>query len=161
VSGKVASKQANAVDAHVGRRLRERRTLLGMSQEKLGQLLGLTFQQIQKYERGINRIGAGRLFDMAHALGVGILFFYEGLIDDRSGQPLGFAEEMEPMPFSDRPVNNEAVQLSIAFARVTDPRSRKRALDFVNSLSGGNDSARAKAKRKDRGRGKARHKDKN
>lgn len=131
-----------------------------MSQEKLGQLLGLTFQQIQKYERGINRIGAGRLFDMAHALGVGILFFYEGLIDERSGQPLGFAEEMEPAPFSDRPVNSEAVQLSVAFARVTDPKARRRVIDFVHGLSGSVDNTRAKAKRKDRGRGKARHKEK-
>jgi transcriptional regulator with XRE-family HTH domain len=127
-----------------------------MSQEKLGQLLGLTFQQIQKYERGINRVGAGRLFDMAHALGVGILFFYEGLIDDRSGQPLGFAEEMEPAPFSDRPINNEAVQLSIAFARVTDPKARKRVLELARTLSGADDHTRAKAKRKDRGRGKTR-----
>lgn len=129
-----------------------------MSQEKLGQLLGLTFQQIQKYERGINRIGAGRLFDMAHALGVGILFFYEGLIDDRSGQPMGFAEEMDAEPFVDRPLNNEAVQLSIAFARVTDPKARKRMLDLAHSLGGGGDNTRAKPKRKDRGRAKTRPK---
>jgi transcriptional regulator with XRE-family HTH domain len=127
-----------------------------MSQEKLGHLLGLTFQQIQKYERGINRIGAGRLFDMAHALGVGILFFYEGLIDDRSGQPLGFAEEMELAPFADRPLNNEGVQLSIAFARVTDPKARKRVLDLARTLGGADDNTRSKAKRKDRGRGKTR-----
>lgn len=127
-----------------------------MSQDKVGHMLGLTFQQIQKYERGINRIGAGRLFDMAHVLGVGILFFYDGLIDDRSGQPMGFAEEMDPIPFSDRPLNNDAVQMSIAFARVTDPKARKRVLDLAHSLASSEDHSRPKAKRK--GRGKSRHK---
>jgi transcriptional regulator with XRE-family HTH domain len=131
-----------------------------MSQDKLGHMLGLTFQQIQKYERGINRIGAGRLFDMAHVLGVGMLYFYDGLINDRSGQPMGFAEEMEPAPFIDRPLNNDAVQMSIAFARVTDPKARKRVLDLAHSLAGSDDSPRAKPKRKDRGRAKSRRKDK-
>src|SRR3954471_8755620 len=70
-------KKANPVDAHVGHRVRLRRMLIGMSQERLGELLGLTFQQVQKYEKGINRIGAGRLFEVAGILGVPIGFFYE------------------------------------------------------------------------------------
>jgi len=133
--------------------------VLGMSQEKLGHLLGLTFQQIQKYERGINRIGAGRLFDMAHALGVGILYFYEGLIDKNSGEPFGFAEEVETPPFTDRPLNNEAVQLSLAFARVHDAKARRRVLEFVNNLADVDDKVRVKIKRKDRGRVKSRAKE--
>ena len=71
------SRRANPIDIHVGSRVRFRRMLLGMSQEKLGEKLGLTFQQVQKYEKGINRIGASRLFDLAQVLGVSVQFFYE------------------------------------------------------------------------------------
>src|SRR4029079_16201278 len=71
------SRRPNPIDVHVGGRVRFRRMLLGMSQEKLGEKLGLTFQQIQKYEKGINRIGASRLFDLAQVLGVSVQFFYE------------------------------------------------------------------------------------
>src|SRR5262245_5670491 len=71
------ARRANPIDVHVGSRVRFRRMLLGMSQEKLGEKLGLTFQQIQKYEKGINRIGASRLFDLAQVLGVSVQFFYE------------------------------------------------------------------------------------
>src|SRR5690606_38628517 len=73
------SRRANPIDVHVGSRVRLRRMLLGMSQEKLGEHLGLTFQQIQKYEKGINRIGASRLFDLSKVLGVPVQFFYEDL----------------------------------------------------------------------------------
>ena len=72
-------KQANPIDIQVGNRVRIRRMLIGMSQEKLGDLLGLTFQQVQKYEKGVNRIGAGRLFEVARILNVPIDFFYEGV----------------------------------------------------------------------------------
>ena len=72
-------KQANPIDAQVGNRVRLRRMLIGMSQERLGELLGLTFQQVQKYEKGVNRIGAGRLFDVSRILGVSIDYFYEGV----------------------------------------------------------------------------------
>src|ERR1700754_427873 len=75
---RVPKKQANPVDIQVGSRVRIRRMLIGMSQERLGDLLGLTFQQVQKYEKGVNRIGAGRLFDVARILGVPIDYFYEG-----------------------------------------------------------------------------------
>src|ERR1700721_4367561 len=72
-------KQANPIDVQVGNRVRIRRMLIGMSQERLGDLLGLTFQQVQKYEKGVNRIGAGRLFEVSRILGVPIDFFYEGV----------------------------------------------------------------------------------
>src|SRR5271170_2175076 len=80
-------KQANPIDAQVGNRIRLRRMLIGMSQEKLGELLGLTFQQVQKYEKGVNRIGAGRLYQVAHILGVQIAYFYEGVIEQPPGDP--------------------------------------------------------------------------
>ena len=92
------SKQASAIDVLVGRQLRARRVDRGMSQEQLADELGITFQQIQKYEGGKNRIAAGRLFEFAKALGCSILYFYHGAIDELSGAPLGFAEEAAPPP---------------------------------------------------------------
>src|SRR3954470_4257115 len=77
VADEKGSRRPNPIDVHVGSRVRFRRMLLGMSQEKLGEKLGLTFQQVQKYEKGINRIGASRLFDLAQVLGVPVQFFYE------------------------------------------------------------------------------------
>ncbi len=82
-----SSRRANPVDVHVGARVRLRRMLLGMSQEKLGEQLGLTFQQIQKYEKGINRIGASRLFDLSQVLSVPVQFFYEELPVSGAGGP--------------------------------------------------------------------------
>src|SRR6266852_8547342 len=93
--GEKGTRRPNPIDVHVGSRVRFRRMLLGMSQEKLGERLGLTFQQVQKYEKGINRIGASRLFDLAQVLGVPVQFFYE---EAPSGEPQptmtdGFAEK--------------------------------------------------------------------
>ncbi len=105
---------------------------LDMSQEELGKQLGLTFQQVQKYERGMNRIGAGRLFELARILGVGILYFYEGVVG-HSGRPLGFAEESAPSPVPPR--NMEGALLSSAFARISNPKIRKRIVDLVRELA--------------------------
>ncbi|MBV9572198.1 MAG: helix-turn-helix transcriptional regulator [Alphaproteobacteria bacterium] len=128
----VPKKQATSIDAHVGSQIRNRRNTLGMSQDKLGQLLGLTFQQVQKYERGINRIGAGRLFETARVLGVSILYFYEGVVDELSGRPLGFAEDAAPSP---APPKADGVELLAAFSRIRDEKVRKRVLELVKSLS--------------------------
>ena len=79
-SGRMASKGfPNPIDVHVGQRVRQRRTLLGMSQEKLAEAIGLTFQQVQKYERGANRVGSSRLFDLARVLDVPIAYFFEDM----------------------------------------------------------------------------------
>lgn len=129
----VPKKQANSIDKHVGSQVRARRMTRGMSQEKLAKLLGLTFQQVQKYEKGVNRIGAGRLFDLARILDVGILYFYDGLVDESSGR--GFAEDGAPAP-SPPPQSAEAAQLLAAFARIHDPKVRRRILDLVKSLAG-------------------------
>jgi transcriptional regulator with XRE-family HTH domain len=137
----VPKKQANAVDALVGNQVRLRRTSLGMSQEKLAQLLGLTFQQVQKYEKGVNRIGASRLFDLARVLGVGILYFYEGAIDQVSGRPLGFAEDAAAPPTPAAPTK-EGLQLNMAFTRIPDPKLRRRILELVKGLAADSASAR-------------------
>jgi transcriptional regulator with XRE-family HTH domain len=108
--------------------------LIGMSQERLGELLGLTFQQVQKYEKGINRIGAGRLFEVAGILGVPISFFYE---DAHSGATAGggFAEGDEPPPVMEFLSSGEGLQLSLAFMRIKDSKVRRRILDLVRSLA--------------------------
>jgi transcriptional regulator with XRE-family HTH domain len=127
----VPKKQANPVDMQVGNRVRIRRMLIGMSQERLGELLGLTFQQVQKYEKGINRIGAGRLFDVSRILGVPIDYFYEGA--QMSGQA-GFAEDSAP-PVMEFVSSGEGLQLSLAFMKIKDAKVRKRVLDLVKSLA--------------------------
>jgi transcriptional regulator with XRE-family HTH domain len=132
----VPKKQANPVDAHVGHRVRLRRMLIGMSQERLGELLGLTFQQVQKYEKGINRIGAGRLFEVAGILGVPVSFFYEDA--DSNGPASGFSEAGEPPPVMEFLASGEGLQLSLAFMRIKDVKVRRRILDLVRSLAEGN-----------------------
>ena len=126
-------KKANPVDAHVGYRVRLRRVLIGMSQERLGELLGLTFQQVQKYERGINRIGAGRLYEVAEILDVPISFFYEGVNGvERSGEGGG----LESSAVMDFLSSNEGIQLSTAFMGIRDAKVRRRLLDLVRSIAG-------------------------
>lgn len=128
-------KQANLVDAHVGHRVRLRRMLLSMSQERLGELLGLTFQQVQKYEKGVNRVGAGRLFEIAGILSVPISYFYEDV--DSQAQASGFAESGETPPVMEFLSTGEGLQLSLAFMRIKDTKVRKRILELVRSLASG------------------------
>ncbi len=127
------------VDVHVGARVRMRRTLLGMSQEKLGRAVGLTFQQIQKYERGVNRIGASRLFNLSRILDVPVSFFFEDLPVTLSGvkahRARGLAEA-PAAPFEHDPMSKrETLELVRAYYRVTDQRVRKRLLGLIRSLA--------------------------
>lgn len=128
------------IDVHVGSRVRLRRTLLGMSQEKLGEALGLTFQQVQKYERGVNRIGASRLFDLARVLDVPIGFFFDDMPDAMGGSNAlrsrigGFAEHQEG--FEDDTLHKrETLELVRAYYRITEPSVRKRVFDLIKSLA--------------------------
>lgn len=107
--------------------------MIGMSQERLGDLLGLTFQQVQKYEKGVNRIGAGRLFEISRILGVPVFYFYEGVADQLAEAP-GFAENDSP-PVLEFVSSGEGLQLSLAYMRIKDPKVRKRVLDLVKSLA--------------------------
>jgi transcriptional regulator with XRE-family HTH domain len=128
---RVPKKQANPIDIQVGNRVRIRRMLIGMSQERLGDLLGLTFQQVQKYEKGVNRIGAGRLFEVSRILNVPIDFFYEGL---SAPQP-GLSEPENAPPVMEFVSSGEGLQLSLAFMKIKDAKVRKRVLDLVKSLA--------------------------
>ncbi len=123
-------KQANPIDGQVGSRVRIRRMLIGMSQEKLGDLLGLTFQQVQKYEKGVNRIGAGRLYEISRILDVPIEFFYEGVAGGAGG-----SAEPESAPLMEFVSSGEGMQLSLDFMKIKDPKVRKRVLDLVKSLA--------------------------
>ncbi len=128
-------KTPNPIDVHVGSRVRLRRMLVGMSQEKLGEKLGLTFQQIQKYEKGANRIGASRLFQIAQILGVPVQFFFDDMAAGTNPLDEGFGEA-ESTPFVMDFVNSsEGLQLNRAFTSISDSKVRKRLLDLIKSLS--------------------------
>ena len=120
----VTATETNGVDAHVGRRLRQRREHLGISQSKIGQRLGLTFSQVQKYENGSNRIGAGRLYLMARILGVPVSYFYEGL-GTRVGVESG----------ADTPNEAELTMLDDAFLSIPDQETRASLIALVRSLA--------------------------
>jgi transcriptional regulator with XRE-family HTH domain len=130
------SRRANPIDVHVGSRVRLRRMLLGMSQEKLGEHLGLTFQQIQKYEKGINRIGASRLFDLARVLGVPVQFFYEELPVATGDKIAGFADRPAESYAVEFLGSREGLELNKAFARITDPRVRRSIVELVRAYAG-------------------------
>lgn len=131
------SRRANSIDIHVGGRVRLRRMVLGMSQEKLGEQLGLTFQQVQKYEKGVNRIGAGRLFDLSHVLGVPIQFFYEDapLYQHDNDHHGGFAERSGENDVVDFLSTREGLELNKAFVRISDTRVRRSLLELIRSLA--------------------------
>jgi transcriptional regulator with XRE-family HTH domain len=132
-----SSRRPNPIDVHVGSRVRFRRMLLGMSQEKLGEKLGLTFQQIQKYEKGINRIGASRLFDLAQVLGVSVQFFYEEApaADGHAFAPDGFAEKVAENAIVEFLRSRDGLELNKAFVRIADARARRAIVDLVRSLA--------------------------
>src|SRR6201991_3320337 len=118
----MAKKAPNPIDKHVGSRVRMRRMMLGMSQEKLGAALGLTFQQVQKYEKGSNRIGASRLQQIAHILQVPVAFFFEGAPAPEGG-PQGFAEE--PSEYVQSTLStSDGLALVKAFSNIQNPKLR-------------------------------------
>jgi transcriptional regulator with XRE-family HTH domain len=134
------SRRPNPIDVHVGSRVRLRRMLLGISQEKLGERLGLTFQQVQKYEKGVNRIGASRLFDLSTVLGVPISFFYEDApAAEARVQPIpGFAETQSGTDSSilEFLSTREGLELNKAFSRIQDVKTRRAILELVRALGG-------------------------
>jgi transcriptional regulator with XRE-family HTH domain len=133
------SRRPNPIDVHVGSRVRFRRMLLGMSQEKLAEKLGLTFQQIQKYEKGINRIGASRLFDLATVLAVPVQFFYEEVPSNGAAAtaivPNGFAESGPETSIVEFLKSRDGLELNKAFVRIHDVKARRAIVDLVRSLA--------------------------
>ncbi len=134
------------IDVHVGSRIRLRRTLLGMSQERLGEALGLTFQQVQKYERGVNRVGASRLYDLSRVLDVPISFFFDDM--PMGGGSVSFAQRNQGVaepgqePFgaasglpADLMQQRETLELVRAYNRIQDPAIRKRVFDLIKAMT--------------------------
>ena len=131
---KMTKRDPNFVDRHVGNRMRMRRLLVGMSQEKLGDLLGITFQQVQKYEKGSNRVSASRLHHVAKVLGVPVQFFF----DESQGEASvpGFAEPHGADLISGALQSPEGVQLARIFSSTTDPEKRKLIINTAKAISG-------------------------
>ena len=128
------------IDVHVGTRIRLRRTLLAMSQERLGDALGLTFQQVQKYERGVNRVGASRLFDLSRVLDVPISFFFDDMPEAVAGpnasarsRVAGFADSQDPFG-DDTMSRRETLELVRAYYRIADPSLRKKVFELIKSM---------------------------
>jgi transcriptional regulator with XRE-family HTH domain len=138
----MAKKAPNPTDKHVGSRVRMRRIMLSMSQEKLGHALGLTFQQVQKYEKGANRIGASRLQQIAQILQVPVSFFFEGAPggEDTAG---GFGEAPSPAYVSDFLATSEGLALIKAFTRIRDAKLRRRIVDLVEQMAHQDDASDA------------------
>ncbi len=132
------------VDVHVGARLRLRRNLIGMSQEQIGKASGLTFQQIQKYERGTNRMGASRLYQLGRLLNVPVSWFFEEMpaaVGGKSQQGLSDNEQaaLEDAPQNDSQIlqRRETLELIRAYYRISDPKQRRKVYDLVKSMAGG------------------------
>jgi transcriptional regulator with XRE-family HTH domain len=136
----MVKKAPNPIDKHVGSRVRMRRMMLSMSQEKLGGALGLTFQQVQKYEKGTNRIGASRLQQISHILQVPVAFFFEGapsfhpLTGDGAAEGLG--EAPSPTYVSDFLATSDGLALTKAFMEIKEPKLRRRIVDLVEEIAG-------------------------
>lgn len=133
----------NPVDVHVGSRVRLRRTLLGLSQEKLGDALGLTFQQVQKYERGANRIGASRLFDLSRVLDVPVSFFFDDMSQDVPERSPAVDPDLNNVSHGgfdvDPMARRETLELVRAYYRIKDPLVRKRVFELAKALANVND----------------------
>jgi transcriptional regulator with XRE-family HTH domain len=127
-------KSPNPTDKHVGSRVRMRRMMLGMSQEKLGDGLGLTFQQVQKYEKGTNRIGASRLQHISRILQVPVSFFFDGA-PEIPGQATGLEEAPSPSYVADFLATSDGLALTKAFTRIKDGKLRRRIVDLVEQIA--------------------------
>jgi transcriptional regulator with XRE-family HTH domain len=142
----VSKKSPNPIDIHVGSRVRLRRMMLSMSQEKLGEHLGITFQQIQKYEKGTNRIGASRLQAIARVMNVPVSFFFEDApflagtsAPEVVTAPAGFEESQSTSYVVDFLSSSEGLQLNKAFVRIKDPKVRRKIVEMVRAMAGEDD----------------------
>ena len=136
----MAGKKPNPVDQHVGSRVRLRRMLLGMSQERLGQSIGITFQQVQKYEKGVNRIGASRLFQISEILDVPVQFFFEEAPHVDGRRAPGMAEANSETFILEFLNSREGLELNRAFVKIADPKVRRSVVNLVRSLSATSDN---------------------
>lgn len=132
----MAKKAPNPIDKYVGSRVRMRRMMLGMSQEKLGNALGLTFQQVQKYEKGTNRIGASRLQQISNILQVPVSFFFDGA-PDLSARTDELSEAPSALYVADFLATSDGLALTRAFMRIDDAKLRRKIVELVEQMAGG------------------------
>jgi transcriptional regulator with XRE-family HTH domain len=138
--GRRKTDKPNPIDVHVGSRIRLRRNMLALSQEKLGEAIGLTFQQVQKYERGANRVGASRLHELSRVLDVPVSFFFDDTDPVRAPAiPAGFAEEPAEGFDSDPMRRRETLDLVAAYYRIEDAGLRRRLFDLAKALAAGSE----------------------
>jgi len=130
----MSTKAPNPVDKYVGSRVRMRRIMLGMSQEKLGEALGLTFQQVQKYEKGTNRVGASRIQQISEILQVPVSFLFEGG-PSSSASAENHNEGISPAYVSDFLATSEGLALTRAFTRIADPKLRRSIVELVEQIA--------------------------
>ncbi len=130
----MSTKAPDPVDKYVGSRVRMRRIMLGMSQEKLGEALGLTFQQVQKYEKGTNRVGASRLQRISEILQVPVSFLFDGGPSGAVNAD-GFSEAGSPAYVSDFLATSEGLALTRAFTRITDAKMRRSIVELVEQIA--------------------------
>jgi len=138
--GRSPTGKPNPIDVHVGSRIRLRRTLLGMSQQKLGEAIGLTFQQVQKYERGTNRVGSSRMFELARVLDVAVSYFFEEMGSDVAARgrqhAFGIASEAPTVGAAADPMTKrETLELVRAYYKITDAKVRKRLFEMTKALA--------------------------
>ncbi len=141
---KVGERGPRPVDAHVGRRVRLRRTILGMNQAKLGAALGLTFQQVQKYEKGTNRIGASRLYEISNVLGVSVSFFFDDMppevAGERARRPAGMTKVQSASYEADVLAKRETLELVRAYYRIKSGKARKRLFELTKTIAKAGDT---------------------
>ncbi len=131
-----AERSPNPIDIHVGRRVRQRRKTLGVTQERLAEDLGLTFQQVQKYERGANRVSASKLYEIARSLRTSIGYFFEGLADPSTAYDMpGMAESNTEQFVTEFLMTPEGLELAELFPKIRRARVRRRVLDLVRSMA--------------------------
>src|SRR5690348_14642450 len=130
----MAKKTPNPIDKHVGSRVRMRRMMLSMSQEKLGDALDLTFQQVQKYEKGTNRIGASRLQQISHILQVPVSFFFEGL-PEHGAKPSADAAVVSPSIVADFLATRDGLDLVRSFTAIKSAKLRRRVVELVEEMA--------------------------
>lgn len=128
----MSKKNPNPIDKHVGSRVRMRRLMLGMSQEKLADAIGLTFQQVQKYEKGTNRMGSSRLQQIANVLQVPVTFFFEGA----PGQPKLDGKAPSPAYVNEFLSTSDGLALTKAFMQIKDPKLRRSIVNVVEEIAG-------------------------
>ena len=132
--------RANAIDAHVGSRIRTRRTLLGLNQTQLGETLGISFQQLQKYERGSNRISAGRLYHLSKFLDVPVSYFYEDMPDELVRKTLPGKPPPRDESEADTMHRRETLELVRAYYRIKSDKARKRIFELIKTIAKAGDT---------------------